>query len=62
MTRTYVEEVEDPITGQLEVFEAATEAELDRLVADAFPQDETGHPAPAERQTDLGPAPASVND
>ena len=42
MTRTYVEEIEDPVTGQLQVFEAATEAELERLVANAFPQDDVG--------------------
>lgn len=46
MTKTYVEEIEDPVTGRLQVFEAATEAELDRLVANAFPRDDAGHLAP----------------
>ena len=48
MTRTYVEEIEDPVTGQLQVFEAATEAELEQVVANAFPQDEAGQAAPAD--------------
>src|SRR4051812_35273877 len=48
VTRTYVEEVEDPVTGQLQLFEAATEAELERLVVAAFPQDEVAQLAPAE--------------
>ncbi|GAA1436068.1 hypothetical protein GCM10009616_34970 [Microlunatus lacustris] len=43
VTRTYVEEIEDPVTGQLQVFEAATEAELEQVVANAFPQNEAGH-------------------
>jgi hypothetical protein len=30
--RVYIEEITDPITGEVSTFRAATEAELDRLV------------------------------
>lgn len=50
VTQPYVEEIEDPVTGQLQVFKAATEAELERLDANAVPQDEVGHLAPDDGQ------------
>ena len=61
VTRTYVEEIEDPVTGQMHVFEAATEAELERLVAAAFPQDEIAQRATSEcgHPTVRGPSAAS---
>jgi hypothetical protein len=34
--RAYIEEITDPITGEVTTFRAATEAELDRLVQDHF--------------------------
>ena len=35
-TRVYIEEITDPITGEVITFRAATEAELDRLVQEQF--------------------------
>ena len=34
--RVYIEEVTDPITGEVATFRAATEAELDSLVQEHF--------------------------
>ena len=34
--RLYIEQVTDPITGEVTAFRAATEAELDRLVQEHF--------------------------
>ena len=34
--RLYIEQVTDPITGEVTTFRAATEAELDRLVQEQF--------------------------
>jgi len=34
--RLYIEQVTDPITGEVTTFRAATEAELDRLVQEHF--------------------------
>ena len=34
--RVYIEEITDPITGEVTTFRAATEAELDRLVQEHF--------------------------
>jgi hypothetical protein len=61
MARTYVEEIEDPITGQLQVFEAATETELARLVASAFPQDEADHPPRRRSRPTAGRRPRALS-
>ena len=34
--RVYIEEITDPVTGEVITFRAATEAELDRLVQEQF--------------------------
>ena len=34
--RVYVEQITDPVTGEVMTFRAITEAELDRLVEDRF--------------------------
>ena len=34
--RVYIEEITDPVTGEVMTFRAAAEAELDRLVQDHF--------------------------
>lgn len=52
-TRRWVEETEDPVTGEALVFEAATEAELDAQVAAWFGEDLVGSP----KQPDDGAGP-----
>lgn len=43
--RTFIEEIQDPVTGETIVLEAPTEEELDELVTQRFP--ETPGPADA---------------
>jgi len=47
--RVYIEEITDPITGEVTTFRAATEAELDRLVQEQFGIDqEDREPRPGD--------------
>lgn len=36
MSTTYIDEIQDPVTGEVLVFEATTELELEELVAEHF--------------------------
>ena len=47
--RVYVEEIADPVTGEVTTFRAATEAELDRLVHERFRIDREDRESPIRR-------------
>ena len=55
--REYIEEITDPVTGEVVTLRAATEAELDAAVAERFGIDredgETGSPHMQPTVTDL---------
>ncbi len=43
--RTYIEEIQDPVTGETVVLEADTEQRLDALLAERFPEGPDAEPA-----------------
>ena len=53
--RVYVEEITDPVTGEVTTFRAATEAELDRLVQERFGIDREDRESPIRRSLSRRP-------